>query len=128
MVVQSTSPYHAKNTFLSIGKTVQYAGFMHVEQYHHNVPSFGEWGWTIATKNGVSARARVAQKDRLEVDDGWSTRGVLLAAFEFNQHFFDRLESIKVNRINNQAAYQYHRADWEKQQGIYIIEKKSIEK
>jgi len=123
MVVQSTSPYHAKSTFLSIGKTVQYAGFMHVEQYHHNVPSFGEWGWTIATKNGVSARARLAQKDRLEVNDGWSTRGVLLAAFEFNRHFFDQLENIKINRINNQAAYQYHKADWEKQQGIYIIDK-----
>lgn len=123
MVVQSTSPYHAKNTFLSIGKTVHYAGFMHVEQYHHNVPSFGEWGWTIATKNGVSARARIAQKEQLEVDDGWSTKGVLLAAFEFNQHFFERLDTIKVNRINNQAAYQYHKSDWEKQQGIYIIEK-----
>ncbi|NOX91308.1 MAG: polyamine aminopropyltransferase [Gammaproteobacteria bacterium] len=121
MVVQSTSPYHAKNTFLSIGKTVHYAGFMHVEQYHHNVPSFGEWGWTIATKNGVSARSRLAQKDGLSVDDGWSTQGVLLAAFEFNQHFFDTLDSIKVNRINNQAAYQYHKADWEKQQGIYIV-------
>ncbi len=123
MVVQSTSPYHAKNTFLSIGKTVQYAGFMHVEQYHHNVPSFGEWGWTIATKNGVSARARLAQKDHLTVNDGWSTRSVLLAAFEFNRHFFDQLDSIKVNRINSQAAYQYHKSDWEKQQGIYIIDK-----
>ncbi len=123
LVVQSTSPYHAKNTFLCIGKTVQYAGFMHVEQYHHNVPSFGEWGWTIATKNGLSARARIAQKDRLDVNDGWSTKGVILAAFEFNQHFFEHLDTIKVNRINNQAAYRYHQADWEKQQGIYLIGK-----
>ncbi len=123
MVVQSTSPYHAKNTFLSIGKTVHYAGFMHVEQYHHNVPSFGEWGWTIATKNGLSARARIAQKDKLEVDDNWSTKGVILAAFEFNQHYFEHLDDIHVNRINNQAAYKYHQADWEKQQGIYLIEK-----
>jgi len=122
MAVQSTSPYHAKNTFLSIGKTVHYAGFKHVEQYHHNVPSFGEWGWTIATKNGLSAKARIMQKDSLLVDDGWSTKGVLLAAFEFNKHFFDRLATIKVNRINNQAAYQYHKEGWEKQQGIYITE------
>ncbi|MEW5057180.1 MAG: polyamine aminopropyltransferase [Cycloclasticus sp.] len=122
MAVQSTSPYHAKNTFLSIGKTVHYAGFKHVEQYHHNVPSFGEWGWTIATKNGVSAKARLMLKDSLLVDDGWSTKGVLLAAFEFNKHFFDRLATIKVNRINNQAAYQYHKEGWEKQQGIYITE------
>lgn len=123
MVVQSTSPYHAKNTFLSIGKTIHYAGFKHVEQYHHNVPSFGEWGWTIATKNGLSAKARLMLKEKLDVDDGWSTKGLLLAAYEFNQHFFDRLGSIKVNRINNQAAYQYHKDDWEKQQGIYLIEK-----
>ncbi|MEW4982478.1 MAG: polyamine aminopropyltransferase [Cycloclasticus sp.] len=122
MAVQSTSPYHAKNTFLSIGKTIHYAGFKHVEQYHHNVPSFGEWGWTIATKNGVSAKARLMLKETLAVDDGWSTKGVLLAAFEFNKHFFDRLDTIKVNRINNQAAYQYHKEGWEKQQGIYITE------
>lgn len=123
LVVQSTSPYHAKNTFLSIGKTVQYAGFMNVEQYHQNVPSFGEWGWTIATKNGLSAKARIAQKEKLDVDDGWSTKANLLAAFEFNKHFFDRMQRIKVNTINNQAAYQYHQADWQKQQGIYSIEK-----
>lgn len=122
MVVQSTSPYHAKNTFLSIGKTISYAGFKHVEQYHHNVPSFGEWGWTIATQNGVSAKSRISQKEKLEVDDGWSTRGLLLAAFEFNRYFFDKLASIKVNRINNQAAYRYHLADWEKQQGIYQVQ------
>ncbi len=123
LVVQSTSPYHAKNTFLCIGKTVKYAGFMHVEQYHHNVPSFGEWGWTIATKNGLSARARIAQREKLGVDDGWASKGVILAAFEFNKHYFDHLDAIKVDRINNQAAYEYHLADWEKQQGIYVIGK-----
>ncbi|VAW67549.1 Spermidine synthase [hydrothermal vent metagenome] len=119
MVVQSTSPYHAKNAFLSIGKTVKYAGFLHVEQYHHNVPSFGEWGWTIATKNGLSAKSRISQRKRLAVDDGWSTRGVILSAFEFNRRFFDIIDSIKVNRINNMAAYTYYQSDWEKQQGIY---------
>ncbi len=119
MVVQSTSPYHAKNTFLSIGKTVKYAGFKNVEQFHQNVPSFGEWGWTIATSNGLSAKARLSQLDGLNVEDGWSTPGLILAAFEFDAHFFDKLKSIEINRINNQAAYQYHQTDWEKQQGIF---------
>lgn len=50
MVVQSTSPYHAKNTFISIGKTIKHAGFKHVQQYHHNVPSFGEWGLALPLK------------------------------------------------------------------------------
>jgi spermidine synthase len=121
MVVQSTSPYHAKNTFLSIGKTVKFSGFKNVEQYHHNVPSFGEWGWTIATKNGQSAKVRLSHKPQIEVQDGWATKGVLLAAFEFSKQFYNPLESIQVNRINNQAAYQYHLQDWEKQQGVFTI-------
>ena len=121
LVVQSTSPYHAKNTFMSIGKTVKYAGFKNVEQYHHNVPSFGEWGWTIATKNGLSAKARIELAGKIDVADGWSTPGVILGAFEFSQNFFERLDEIKVNRINNQAAYQYHLSDWEKQQGIFQV-------
>jgi spermidine synthase len=121
MVVQSTSPYHAKKTFLSIGKTVKYAGFKNVEQYHHNIPSFGEWGWTIATKNGMSAKARIEEHQALKVQDGWATRGVLLAAFEFSDRFFESLDTIEVNRINNQAAYQYHQQDWEKQQGIFVM-------
>lgn len=123
IVVQSTSPYHSKKSFLSIGKTLQFADFLHVEQYHQNVPSFGEWGWTIATKNGLSARARIAIGRDIGVDDGWSTKGVILAAFEFNQGYFELLDEIKVNRINNNMAYQYYQDDWEKQQGIYVIKK-----
>ena len=37
MAIQSTSPYHAKDSFISIGKTVKAANFNHVEQYHDNV-------------------------------------------------------------------------------------------
>jgi spermidine synthase len=66
LVIQSTSPYHAKDTFISIGKTVKYAGFKQVQQYHHNVPSFGEWGFTIATKNGKSAQQRLQNLTTLQ--------------------------------------------------------------
>jgi len=119
MSVQSTSPYHAKRAFLSIGKTVKHAGFRHVEQYHHNVPSFGEWGWTIAVKHGSSPRARLAALDRLPVDDGWMTKGVMLASFEFGQDYFDGLEGIRINRLGSMVAYQYHQGDWQKEQGIF---------
>ncbi len=119
MAVQSTSPYHAKHAFLSIGKTVKHAGFLHVQQYHQNVPSFGEWGWTIATKNGSSPRVRIEALKELPIDDGWMTKGVMLAAFEFSRGYFDELDSIKVNRLGSLVAYQYHQTDWEKEQGIY---------
>jgi spermidine synthase len=48
MVVQATSPYHAKETFLCIMRTMAAAGFSTVP-YHTNVPSFGDWGWVLAS-------------------------------------------------------------------------------
>nr|VFK68040.1 MAG: spermidine synthase [Candidatus Kentron sp. UNK]VFK71914.1 MAG: spermidine synthase [Candidatus Kentron sp. UNK] len=119
ITVQSTSPYHAKHAFLSIGKTMRSAGFPHVEQYHRNVPSFGEWGWTIATKRGASPRARLARLQALPIESGWLTKPLLLAAFEFRRDFFDDLEKIRVNRLGSMVAYRYHQQDWEKEQGIY---------
>jgi len=122
LVIQSTSPYHAKDTFISIGKTVKYAGFNQVQQYHHNVPSFGEWGFTIATKNGKSAQQRLQNLNTLPVDDGWITKGLMLAAFEFGKNFFQQADKIQVNRLGSMVAYQYHQADWQKQMGLYTKE------
>nr|VFJ86420.1 MAG: spermidine synthase [Candidatus Kentron sp. H]VFJ88293.1 MAG: spermidine synthase [Candidatus Kentron sp. H]VFJ95509.1 MAG: spermidine synthase [Candidatus Kentron sp. H] len=118
MSVQSTSPYHAKRTFLCIGKTVRRAGFLHVGQYHGNVPSFGEWGWTIATKRGAPPRARLAALETLPVESPWLTKPLMLAAFEFSRGFFDELPNIEVNRLGSMVAYRYHQRDWEKEQGI----------
>jgi len=120
IAVQSTSPYHAKNTFLCIGKTMAHAGFAHVDQYHHNVPSFGEWGWTVATRNGSSVKHRLDQLKTLAVDDGWTTLDVLQGAFAFGKDFFKDLPTIKINRLGSHVAYQYHRSDWEKRQGVYL--------
>lgn len=50
VVVQSTSPYHAKETYLSILRTMAAAG-LGVVPYHENVPSFGDWGWIIGSPN-----------------------------------------------------------------------------
>jgi len=47
LVQQSTSPVHAKEVFLCIGRTMEAARFSCIP-YHDNVPSFGEWGWWIA--------------------------------------------------------------------------------
>lgn len=46
IVVQSTSPYHAKESYLCIGRTIEAAGFNAIP-YHDNVPSFGDWGWYL---------------------------------------------------------------------------------
>lgn len=48
VAIQATSPFHAKEAFLCVGRTMQ-AGGLAVVPYHANVPSFGDWGWYIAS-------------------------------------------------------------------------------
>ncbi|RYG24283.1 hypothetical protein EON82_11310 [bacterium] len=50
-VVQATSPFHAKETFLCIRRTMAAAG-LRTLPYHDNVPSFGDWGWILANAKG----------------------------------------------------------------------------
>ena len=51
LAVQSTSPYHAKESFLCILRTIVSAGYEALP-YHDNVPSFGDWGWILARNPG----------------------------------------------------------------------------
>ncbi|MCF6436575.1 polyamine aminopropyltransferase [Pseudoalteromonas sp. MMG021] len=119
MVVQSTSPYHAKKAFISIAKTVKSAGFSHVEQYQQNVPSFGQWGWTIATKAGSSASARVRRAEQLPVASRWASKEYLLAAFVFPSQFFALEKQIDVNQLGSGVLYDYYRQAWQIENELY---------
>ncbi|MCD4719657.1 MAG: polyamine aminopropyltransferase [Desulfobacula sp.] len=52
MVVQATSPYLAKESFLCIGRTIESAGLTTLP-FHENVPSFGDWGWYLAWHSNI---------------------------------------------------------------------------
>ncbi|HSE34644.1 MAG TPA: polyamine aminopropyltransferase [Candidatus Paceibacterota bacterium] len=53
IVIQATSPYHAKEAYLAIGRTMEAAGFLTIP-YHENVPAFGDWGFYLAWLPGPS--------------------------------------------------------------------------
>ncbi|MCH2037499.1 MAG: polyamine aminopropyltransferase, partial [Rickettsiales bacterium] len=86
--IQSTSPYHAKDAFLTVGVTLKASGFGHVERYRHNVPSFGEWGWTIASKMGKTPKQRIEESEAVLPSNSWITKDLMLASFQFSRHFF----------------------------------------
>lgn len=50
--VQSTSPYYAKKAFWCINKTLEEEDF-YVLPYHVQVPSFGDWGFQLASKKPI---------------------------------------------------------------------------
>lgn len=112
--IQSTSPYLAKNVFISIGKTLKEAGFI-VDQYQHIVPSFGgQWGWTIGTKIYPSARDRLTKLDVFPIEDEFLTRGKVLSAFEFGKNYYKNIDDVEVNYLGSQRMYQYYLESWSK--------------
>ena len=121
IAIQSTSPYHAKEAFLSIGKTVSHAGFT-VSQYHANVPSFGEWGWTLGTPIGKSGPERIEALDVGETPDGWLDGTRIAAAFQFPPRYFDVLPDIEINRLGSHAVFNYHQEAWESRRGAFYVQ------
>ena len=115
--IQSTSPYHAKASFISIGKTVKAARFNHVQQYHDNVPSFGEWGWTIATKIGASPLVRLNKLDELPIPHSWLNLEMIKSAFIFSNNFYQDEDKIGINYLGSHTLYQLHQQAWLDQQG-----------
>jgi spermidine synthase len=61
VVIQATSPYHAKNAYLTIGMTMRAAGLA-TFPYHVNVPSFGEWGYYLGVRGNRVREARLLER------------------------------------------------------------------
>jgi spermidine synthase len=121
LVVQSTSPYHAKKAFISIGKSVADAGFI-TQQYHANVPTFGEWGWTIATMHGKSALDRIKDVETLPIQDRWLSKAMMEGAFVFSPSFYQNTSDIKVNKLGSHQLYYYHHDAWAQNEGLFLID------
>ena len=70
VAMQATSPYHAKESFLCILRTIRSAGFDALP-YHENVPSFGDWGWILAwntSQTQQELQTRIAALEQFAVD------------------------------------------------------------
>lgn len=120
LTVQSTSPYHAPKAFISVGKTLVSAGF-DVQQYHHNVPSFGEWGWSIATASGKDARQRLQALTKLSIEEEWLTPGLIKGSFEFPGNYYDHADEVSINGIGSMQLYRYHQQAWAENQNLTLF-------
>jgi spermidine synthase len=88
VAVQSTSPYHAKEAFLSIGKTLESVGF-NALPYRQNVPSFGDWGFHLAwvhEANKATIKNNLKKIESLAVTTEFITPETLVASFAFGKN------------------------------------------
>jgi len=103
IVVQSTSPLFARQSFWCIDATLKKAGLV-TAPYHLYVPSFGEWGFILAGTHvwqpptllpgGLRFLSLVAMKNM----------------FDFPEDM--RPVTAEVNRLNDQVLVRYYEREW----------------
>ena len=110
--IQSTSPYHARDAFLTVGVTLRAAGFKFVERYHANIPTFGEWGWTIATTVGQSPSKRILRDSQKIPENMVSNIGFIMSSFDFPNGILENEKFIKPNDKDSNLMYILHEKSW----------------
>jgi spermidine synthase len=104
-VIQATSPLYARRSFWCIVATVEAAG-LKATPYHALVPSFGEWGYVIASREPYVPPGRYLPELR------FLTAEIEPTLFRFPKDM-DRVPAA-VNRLNNQVLVQYYEAEWKR--------------
>lgn len=103
-VIQSTSPLYARQSFWCIVQTLSSVGFL-TAPYHAMVPSFGEWGYVIASLTPYHPPTKIAPQSLRFI-----TPELIPSLFQFPLDM-QALPS-EVNRLNNQALVHYYEKEW----------------
>lgn len=105
-VIQATSPLYARQSFWCIVNTIQSTG-LKTTPYHALVPSFGEWGYIIVSRQPYTPPTQYLPGLRFVNSD------LNPALFRFPSDM-GPVET-QVNRLNNQALVRYYEAEWQHQ-------------
>lgn len=105
VVIQCTSPLVARRAFWCIDETLRGTGFK-TRPYHVYVPSFGEWGFILASFEPLRETERLPEGLR------YLALSTLRGLYEFPPDM-DRVP-VEINRLNNQALVRYFEEDWAK--------------
>jgi len=103
MVVQSTSPMFARDSFWCIAQTLKQAG-LQTYPYHVYVPSFGEWGFVLAGTHEYSAPTSLPPGLRFLNVEG------LAALFQFPPDMAPL--AMPPNQLNSQVLVRAYENDW----------------
>jgi spermidine synthase len=103
MVVQSTSPLFARQSYWCIVETVKQAG-LRTYPYHVYVPSFGEWGYVIGSVEPFEPPSQLPAGLRF------------LSARNVGEMFVFPVDMQPVeaepNRLNDQILVRYYEREW----------------
>ncbi|MFZ4930902.1 polyamine aminopropyltransferase [Chryseobacterium sp. Mn2064] len=107
IVVQTTSPYFAPKSFWCIEKTMNQI-FPFTTAYHTYVPSFGEWGFSMASFEPVNRKIYRRLPNLKYYDYNFSQMSY------FNKDMM--VKDVEINRLDNQILVRYFDEEWGKVQ------------
>jgi spermidine synthase len=105
IVVQSTSPMFARQSYWTIVETLKQAG-LQTYPYHTYVPSFGEWGFVLANSKG----ATYSPPRQLPKDLRFLTVAAIPELFEFPADM--QPVAAEANRLNDQNLVRHYDREW----------------
>ncbi len=108
VVVQATSPFVAKKAYWCIVATLRAEGFA-TKPYHALVPSFGDWGFVLATRSAWAEPGPLPQGLRF-LDP--PTEATL---FVFPPD--SAMPAVEANRLNDQVLVRYFEDEWSRYLG-----------
>jgi spermidine synthase len=103
IVVQSTSPMFARDSFWCIANTLKQAG-LKTYPYHVYVPSFGEWGFVLASSHDYTTPRSLPPGLRFLDVEG------LPALFQFPPDMAPL--NMPPNQLNDQVLVRLYDQDW----------------
>ncbi|OHC68231.1 MAG: spermidine synthase, partial [Rhodocyclales bacterium GWA2_65_20] len=103
LVVQTTSPFYARQSFWTVAATLEEVGFQ-VAPYHALVPSFGEWGFILAGRQPYAPPAQYPVATR------FLTAAITADLFRFPADM--ARVAAEPNRLNDQSLVRSFEAEW----------------
>ncbi len=113
--VQSTSVYYSREPFLMVGRTLRASDFT-VLPYHHEVPSFGDWGYHLFWQDGRTieqVQDQIRSVTKLEVPTPYITPALLNNCLDFGNGVLDNsnFEGV-INTLIEQKIYKIYNDSW----------------
>jgi spermidine synthase len=116
-MTQACSPYFAPKVYDCIDTTIQAAGFGTLRLRNH-VPTMGEWGFILASKQ-IKSSELTERYLAIKVDEKstkWLNNNVLKALISFGKSHIDPEFKPGVNNLTDPVLYRYFEdSDW----GLY---------
>lgn len=104
-VTQATSPYFAQKAFWSIVKTIEASELHHVYPYYASIPSFGDWGFVMASKHDLDI-----DTPNLVGDTKFLSEQNFSKLFIFEKDMVT--DDVSVNHLDKPVLLSYYLRGW----------------